>query len=568
MIPEYWCLLDDWNNLTMYENCSSVNKSKAELHLQFDQGEFKERVELSQSTIHVRPRRPELSRVQSDAIFRFEVSLQSGLKKECVFQAPSKDLRDEWIRQIKWRLDAQRRVLSDETVPVVAGATFQIEKFVQSRKEKIIRLRLFFQFLKAFVRVKKFFLKKQLQLDSNKELVTVKSSRSSIQAATSPKHTRTGTGQLGSVGGVGGAGGAGGASSSSSGGAATAGSLEGTEPNSPALFQKLLKCCKPNCLNTKTLQQLKTKASRDPSSWIEAVVQAFNPMAAKFPAKTAPKQLSENEFKVYVLRLALFWVFLVSGFITCRFLLTDSFTKSIACIVITVLSMLVSLGFAVRSTVFRRNFADKSNPVDLQASQSKTKGRVAQGDQAEEGMAAERGPESLLGSESSEALLNKNARDPDEMNDQGQAQLPSLSLTHPVFLQYKWACNFLVVTGNAFAVFTIVVDGCEKLGGIQFRKHFFFAVTLLDFAILLVARVTEWLIVRATIVDDMDNIARYLNKQRHLAFSRFASDPNAFYCWSIFIIWCNITAVGFAPELEWDRTYAFGWLWEYIGIGA
>jgi hypothetical protein len=48
---------------------------------------------------------------------------------------------------------------------------------------------------------------------------------------------------------------------------------------------------------------------------------------------------------------------------------------------------------------------------------------------------------------------------------------------------------------------------------------------------------------------------------------KLVSNPNSFYCCSMVMVWCNLTAVGFAPELKWDTNYAFGGFWEYVGIG-
>ena len=167
-----------------------------------------------------------------------------------------------------------------------------------------------------------------------------------------------------------------------------------------------------------------------------------------------------------------------------------------------------------------------------------------------------------------EALLAKNT-DPGDYPDQDHKSnsVTEVSLSNSEYLHYKWASIWFIVTGNAFAVFTIAVDGCKQFGGNEFRKHAFFAIIVFDLAILLASRCTEWSIIRTLIADGIDGIDRYLNKLRHMQLRKLVSNPNSFYCCSMVMVWCNLTAVGFAPELKWDTNYAFGGFWEYVGIG-
>ena len=68
-VAEFWCVLDDWNHLTVYES-----KGKSEL----DQDNFVERIELNSGRLSLHDRRHELRRVQSNAIFQFEVTVKRG----------------------------------------------------------------------------------------------------------------------------------------------------------------------------------------------------------------------------------------------------------------------------------------------------------------------------------------------------------------------------------------------------------------------------------------------------------------------------------------------------------
>jgi hypothetical protein len=287
---------------------------------------------------------------------------------------------------------------------------------------------------------------------------------------------------------------------------------------SSSCVARLLGCC-----NNRT--------SQDGSSLISLIGLAFKPWGLTGAQKLLIKALTgAQKNKLFECRLALFWVFSVCAFITSQALLASPFTRSLLCIICTAISNLTGVFFVMKSTAIT---------LDLTCNRHPSK------DAGEEKAPLVAVPAVTTATYGHQTVWN------------------------PQYQQSKRASSVFIITGNLLAMYTIAVDGCDQLHGSIAIADMFFAVVVLDFALLLASRCTEWSIVRSAIKKDVNavKVEQYLDKTPHLSWSRFLATPNLFYCCAITMVWCNITALGFIPELQWDRTYAFGWFWENLGVG-
>ena len=355
-------MLDDWNHLTVYES-----KGKSEL----DQDNFVERIELNSGRLSLHDRRHELRRVQSNAIFQFEVTVKKGSKKQYVLKAPSKNLRAEWMNQIKWRLAAQLQVAAGAAAvaaaAAVATAAAEVARVVAEAEEEEAREveaakaakkgagkrgsvggRLAKHATAGGKRMVKRTNDGQIILSAatalqNKRLVELARLRSNPVSqignfveqhervgGTKPVHRRDKTQEAVETG-----------IPESPAGTVPVSAQE-EEPNvSTGPFcvklSNLLARCKATGLNTKT------------NPWVKAATLAFNPRGA------APEK--QHTTKVLVLRLASFSVVWLASFVICQIVLSDTFSKSVVCVAFTALSMVMSFGYTLKNIIFRLYFS-------------------------------------------------------------------------------------------------------------------------------------------------------------------------------------------------------------------
>ena len=353
------------------------SKGKAEL----DPKTFNEKIELNRANLSVHERRPELERVQSNAIFQFEVTSTKGVKHTYVLKAPKRTLRDDWVKEIERRMVAQHQLFTEQkrntqlrTVRLPSPAKYSAGQLIQADEDPSIEgwfvVEIVFdngsdgpgsivlspdspsqkdEEIEKFVKSRKESLKKQANEDPEDKVDLTSSSRS-IQLIPSTSVQDVGATEL------------------------EAGSQENQPqilPEKPALQKVLALCCKCLDLDKKDVKQFDVSESTQLEggvlkalSWSQVAALAFNPRA-QAPAKQTQKHKNfvslqaEIEHKVFVLRLALFSVLLVSSFVACRFLLSDSLIKSMVCIILTSVSMLISVSFSTRNTMLKREFAQR-----------------------------------------------------------------------------------------------------------------------------------------------------------------------------------------------------------------